>query len=570
MSGAPARLILVWQADPQGAYGWLPAQRPGDVVVSFDALAAEELAGRDPVEIDRVMTWEDREAAERRVGSIVAALRVAPALAGLQIDGYPLVELMEYRARAELAHVLRGWTAGALAPGATAVVVDPSLPASVVIGARAALGLDPGDVAYVSDYRPFMPPPLQRTAFRAVMRSVAAVSRGRGVRIAAVASGAVVPALTAVGTKELRRLGVGTMPFPGLNYGTSALVAARLRIPMLDTLEPRSLRSPAMPQPAGELALDDDPALNRAVRTLLDGLMREAWPQLAAMVHATRGLDRARSLRALILPQTAFGASRILLNWARRRDVTVAAVQHGVYAYKEFDGGDSRADVIYSWGRAVEAQTREWPAPHPRVVSVGVPGASRAPARARPDRIRHVLVATSSRPIETALNPAALHEWFVAVVVPGIRRLREAGVAVEMRLHPQEAPEPYRRILDRTGLDIDLAPSIPFHEAALTTDVLVTAPSSVAFEAAALGLPVLMWMAGLGIDRWREHFIAPWTEELPGTFDEPEEFEALAAGLVQDGAPSLALATQLSERLAPYGELFDAGAFAADLERLGA
>jgi CDP-glycerol glycerophosphotransferase (TagB/SpsB family) len=101
-------------------------------------------------------------------------------------------------------------------------------------------------------------------------------------------------------------------------------------------------------------------------------------------------------------------------------------------------------------------------------------------------------------------------------------------------------------------------------------DILIAAASSVAFEAAALGLPVLLWHSDA--PRWvREaHLVTPWSESLPGMFSDAGEFSALVGALIDEPAEGLRVAGELARHLARYAQPFDSASFARALERLAA
>jgi len=564
------RLLLVWQADPSRTYGWLPPASPGDVLVSFDAVAARHLADRSPLQFDEQVSWEERSAAEHRVSRLVARVLSDPALAEQVLDGYPLSDFIAYRLRAECANVLRGWDAARAAPSCTDVVAGPGTPSALTLGARAALGLPVSESSYVVAAPEVVPPRLRRVFAQATTRAIARVSPAARIRVAAVMAAKVVPALAALTRAQLDAAGIGAMPFPGLDYGNSTRLAARWRRPLLATLDRARPFCPPQPPFRSELRLDEqDAGLEAALQPVVDGLVRISWPQLAAAVQATDGLDRAGNLRALLLPTTAVGASQVLMHWARRRGVTVAAVQHGVYGFKEFDGGDSRADVLFAWSAAVGDQALAWPEPRPRIVAAGAPGMPQTSTRrSASGPVDHVLVATTGRPVESALATTAFHEQFVAAVAPGLADLQRQGVRVELRLHPAEARETYEAILSANGLEIGFASEIPFADAAATTDLLVSAPSSVAFEAAALGVPVLLWTGAMPPDVRREHLVAPLSDDVPGYFGAADEFLALTRGLSAPDAPTQRIALNLADRLAEFATPFDAEVFAAGLAEL--
>jgi len=565
------RVVLVWQADPAAAYAWVPPSGPGDAVVSFDALAAQELDECGARNFDDLIGWEQRSAAQHHVARLVACLRDDEALATRGFDGHALGPFVEFRARAEFAHVLRGFSAGlALGGAARSLVEDPALPAAVGLGARAALGLDVEHARYLPDVPAVKPEPLKRLGANAAMRTLAAATPVRNVRVAAVLNARVAPAITALPRAQLRAAGLGAMPFPGLDYGNSARLAARLRIPFLATLDPVRTRRATCPElGAGPAFPGEDPRLATALRRVTRGLVEVSWPRLVEAAYAVRGLRRARDLRALVLPTTAVGASRLLMDWAHRRGIAVASVQHGVYGFREHDGGDSRADVLFAWSERVGEQALAWPQPRPRIVAVGVPGMAcppaRPPAHGPP---RRVLVATTGRPIESALGTTSFHEQFIAVIAPGLRTLMHAGVRVELRLHPLEDRLVYRRILAGLSLDVPFAAAEPLPDAIRRAELLVAAPSSVAFEAGVLGAPVLVWTGGTPLAIRQEHLLAPLSLDLPGMFGDAAQFQTLTRGLVAEGAPTLAMGRALAAQLGSYARPFDAGRFGQGLVEL--
>ena len=259
------------------------------------------------------------------------------------------------------------------------------------------------------------------------------------------------------------------------------------------------------------------------------------------------------------------------MDWARRRGIAVAAVQHGVYGFKEHDGGDSRADVLFAWSERVREQALAWPQPGPAVIAVGAPGMPQPPRRrnaAGPPR--RVLVATTGRPIESALATTSFHEQFIAVIAPGLRTLLEAGAQVELRLHPIEDPAVYLRILAGAGLAVPFAPALPLAEAVRRSDLLVAAPSSVAFEAGVLGAPVLLWTGAIPPAIRSEHLVAPLSLDLPGMFGDQREFDALVDGLLAESAPAIRLGSELGAQLGSYAQPFDADRFAQELRELAA
>jgi hypothetical protein len=560
------RLLVVARADPRGRYEWLPPPRGGDVVVTLDGLAHADLAAREPIGFDELESWEERDATERRVGELLGALQSDAAVRVPEQGGYRLIDLASLRLQRELVQLLRGWTLAGAAPGAGELLYDPDAPPALVIGARAGLGLDPASVPYR------IPAALPgsrwlRALARPPMAALAAVSRPARVRVAAVVAGKLMLALDSLTDVELRQLGVGVMPFPGIDHGNGAVLALRRRLPLLATFGPRRPGpGPGVRLPA-QLEIGEDPRLQRALTVLVKRMLQGVAPELDGIVEALSRLERARSLHALLLPSAAYGASRILIEWAHRRGLPVGVMQHGIYAFREAHGEDQLADMVFSWGEGTAEQIHDWPHPRPLLQRAGVPGTPPAPRRAPPVRLRRALIATGYA-IETPIAPVTFVELFVEALAPGLCMLRDAGVELALRTHPNEDPARYRRLFAPHGLDIPLAPGGLFAEVAPLMDISIVCASSVAFEAGALGLPVLLWMGSA--PRWvrENHLVAPWTDDAPGMFSAPADFTALAEGLLARPAEALAQAQRLGRRLARYAQPFDSAAFAEGVERL--
>ena len=285
------------------------------------------------------------------------------------------------------------------------------------------------------------------------MRALAAATPTRGVRIAAVLNAKVAPAVAAVPRAQLRTAGVAAMPFPGLDYGNSARLAAQLRIPFLATLDPLVARRRAVPAARAGAGLRGRGsaagrcAAPRHARSWRRRRGRGSWkPRTRCAVCAARP-----TCAPWCCPTTAVGASRVLIDWARRRGIAVAAVQHGVYGFKEHDGGDSRADVLFAWSERVREQALAWPRPRP--------ASSRSACRAcrsrrgggqAAGRPRRVLVATTGRPIESALGddelPRAVHRRHRAGSAHAAgRRRRGRAAAASDRGSGRVPADPRRR-----------------------------------------------------------------------------------------------------------------------------
>jgi hypothetical protein len=563
------RLIVVCRADPSGRYAWIPSPRRGDVTIALDGLAQADLAGREPLLFDDLESWEERSAAEHRIAELLRAIRSHPAVATAGLARHTLIELAELRLRVEVARLLRGWTLARAVDGAAQPICDPATPAALLMGLRAGLGLDPAVI-------PYAPPPAlpgsrsKRALAQPLMRLLGAAARPARIRIAAVATGKLALALGSLSSAQLRAAGVAAMPFPGLDHGNSALLALRCRLSLLPTYGPRRAGTGPLVQLPERLMSGEPPALDRALTLLVERTLAGVAPELARAVAALAGLERARSLRALLLPSAAYGASRLLIEWARERGVRVGAMQHGIYVFREFDGADRRADVVFGWGAKTAEQAHAWPEPRPDIVSVGVPGTT-APASPRPPAhvLRRVLIATTDA-LDMPIMPAGFCDDFIDVLTPGLRSLAVAGARFSLRPHPNEDPQRYARLLRAAGLDIEILAGGAFPDAIAAADLLISSASSVAFEAAALGAPVLLWLGDA--PRWvrREHLVSPWAEPGPGTFESAEDFRLLASTLLEQPAETFALAHALSRRLARYAEPFNAARFAAGLNALAA
>jgi hypothetical protein len=564
---AAARLVVVCREDPNGRYAWLGPPRPREVLVAFDGLAYADLADRGAVLFDQLQNWEERSAAEHRVNELLAAVRAHPQVAALERDGHRLIDFAGGRLREELTRLLWGWTLLQAAPDAERLVCDRATPPALEMGTRAALGLDPAAV-------PYTPPPalpgsaLKRAVARPAMRAVAARSRPGRVRVAAVAAGKLALALAALPGAELRAMGVGTMPFPGIDHGNSALLALRRRLPMLATFgRPAREAEGSVTLPA-RLELCREEALDRALGLLVARLLAAAAPELEGVARAIKALERADALRALVLPTAGYGAAQVLSGWARRRGLRVGVMQHGTYSFRE-GCPDAAADVLFSWGEGTAEQVCAWPPPRPRLAQMGVPGTPTAPPRRPEAPLRRVLIAATNTGFDTPLGSRCLGEEFLDVLAPGLAAL---ATTVELRLrpHPTEDPARYRRLLARRGLPATVTAGGLFAAAATWADLVIASGSSAAFEAAVLGLPVLLWPGGAPLAVREEHLVAPWSSDLPGMFGTTAEFSALAARLLEQPAAGLAVAHELRRELARYAQPFDAAAFAAGLRLLGA
>jgi hypothetical protein len=566
------RLDLVWDSATGGG-GSASAASAGSVAVLFDR---PDAGGREgTVAADELLTWESRVDVETGAAETIAALRAHPQAAALSVDGFSLLEFAEYDLRFEWLNVMRGFEVGVRAGerwDVDEVVAQPGCPTSIVAGVRAGAGLPQavGTEPWRGIAEHSTEGALRPRVGDALLRAVEKTRRLGSVRIMAVPAGTVGPALLATPHADLRAAGLGVMTFPGLDQGLSARLAPRLRLPGLAGLSSgvRARGAEASPKLPAGIELHGDRLLDAALRAVGDRVLTDN-AHLATRAAATaRRLDRLSGLRCLLLPTSALGPSRLLIEWARSRGVRVAVVQHGFYAFREADGGDRRAGTVFAWGGGVADQVARWPEPRPEVVVSGAPGAPKHLSPPLAVTAQRVLVATTNAPLGSAFGLFGFCEAFLRAVGPGVARLQSAGVSVELRLHPRESRVAYERMLARLGIDMPFAPDEPFGEAARRYDMLVSSTSSVAFEAGALGMPVLLWDGSVPMDVYRDHYLPPWDEDAPVRFSDAAEFDRLAGAVLADPQSVLADAMAYGRRLAEFVEPFSAERFADGLRRL--
>lgn len=296
-----------------------------------------------------------------RVAEVLTAVRKHPAVAGIAHSGYSLIDFAEPHLELEIAQLLRGWTLARACGGAQEKVLDPAAPTALLMGARAGLGLDPADVSYAvptdaSGSR------LKRAVMRQVMRGVAAVSRPERVRVAAVTTGRLALALAALPPSDLHAAHVGVLPFPGLDRGSGTRFALRHRLALLTGYGPRRPGPGVAVRLPERLGLSFEPELDRALSMLVAALLSSVAPEQDRAVRALGGLIRTHSLQVLLLPNTAHGASWLLVAYARDRGLRVAVFDDSTYQLREV-GHDGFVDVTRAGndGAAGTMPTRDWP-----------------------------------------------------------------------------------------------------------------------------------------------------------------------------------------------------------------
>lgn len=563
------RLVLVWRGDPAG-YPWAPELRAGDVVVAFDDLAASDF-GEQAVRFDDLRSWDDRDDDERRIVKAFEQVAQSPALNDVSLGGCRITDFFEHSLRVDMAHVLRGWTAGRSAPHCAEVVADPASPAAVAIGAHAALGLDPPRREYAPDHSPTWQSSLpRRIVGNGLVHATALAPRGRDARIAATSNFKVTPALSSTDPGDLRALGVAAMPLPGFDPRDNLRTARQSRLPILRTLAPVSQRGAPPLDLSGDVSIATGIAdLDQALGSVTTRLARIAWPQLWQAVRATGALERQRDLRALLLPTMFSGTPRVFTAWAREHGIRLGVVQHGLYAHRRFDGQDRGADMVLTWGDGVAEQTRDWGGTPPAPRTIGAPSVRRGDVvRERPRRVRRVLLTTTGPHIDSGIFPGAVHDTFLEAILPGIRRMQRDGIEIALRVAPSETPGRYLRAFELAGITVPLADPVPIADAIRQHDLVICPFSSVALEASALGVPVLMCLPVMPTPFARDYLVTPWTEPLPGVFHDATEFLRLAEGLAGENPPTVATGFELVDALSSYVQPFDAGAFTSALRDL--
>ncbi len=540
-----------------------------DVVLAFSRSAARSLDGVRVLLADNLLDWPERGRIENQVRDLLGRLRET-------VGDEKLLEAAEYELRIEWVNVLCAYAAGsALREEGPFDEMLPSAdtPPAIAAGVSAACGL-PAETA--QQWRLELPfrggVGLRGVGARAIVMARAATSARRHIRVLTVPGQRLGLALACLNREQAHGLGLAVTVLPELGHGEAAKLVLSHRLPALALPTSVPAHEPLPPSVAVRLPrqLTDDPGLDAALSAVAGAVLASGAQRVAAVARLVPMLEALPRLRAVVLPTCALGITRLVRVWAAEHDIRVASYQHGIYGLIEGDGGDRRADVLFAWAPEVARQVERWAAPRPRVVPVGVPDLPHAtkPTRAGPPR--RVLVATTNAGFGTALTTWGSREQYLDALARGVERLHAAGVTVELRLHPAESPAEYEAMDRAVGrASLPLAPRGPFAEAAARADVLISPYSSVAFEAAALGLPIAMWLPRLPEPVRRAHLLAPLSEELPASFTDAAGFDALVQRMLGQAPDGLELLAALSRRLAAYVAPFDAERFAAELAELG-
>jgi hypothetical protein len=566
------RLFLLWSAESADT-SWLGSD--GGRCLVFDPLGADVVAahGVEPVLADDLLDWDTRAAVELKVAELLAALRSRVGARADVAGGDDLpraaADLAEYELRFEWTALLCAHAAASrVSAGYAAVVPQPGTPSAILAGVQAATGHWAGAPRY---WRPVVEPPPPRRLAHAVADAVVAAravaTPRRSIRLLALPAMRIITALAPLEPAELREAGLAVGVFPGLTHGDPLRLVVAKRLPAFVPAPGRS-RPAAPPEvgPTGEPGL-----LDAALRAAGDRMLARAAAGAAAARRALRSMESLSELRAVLLPTTALGAARLVRDWAALRGLRIGVVQHGMYAFRDWDGGDRLADVIYGWGPGVASQVAAWGAPPPTVEVVGAPGLPHRSATHRSaPTVSRVMVASTHPNLGTAFTPWGFRWAFLGSLGAGLRILGRAGAAVTLRPHPSEPHVGYERILDALGLDgVKVTSAGVFGEVASDYDVVICPPSSAAVEAAAVGVPVLLWTGGQPGAIRRRFLVPPLSEELPGSFADGPEFDRLARQAVETPDALLSEARSLSERLLAYAEPYEPRRLANQLRKLG-
>jgi len=547
-------LHLRWSSDPRDA---APRTAGSDIALVFARSAAPREG--EVVLADDLLSWEQRSEIELRASALLEMARA-------QLGDDDTLEASEYELRVEWVNLLMAHTVGLALLRERgpfdAALPSPLTPAAVTAGVEAALGL-PASTPTGATIAHRRHANRRDQVARLIIGTRAASSGTARLRVLTFPGMKLTAALAELGAETLGELGVYVAALAELGHGDAARLILQLRLPAvaLPSTQAASATPPSLGALTGEEALDA--ALARAAAPVLARGVR----RVRELVAVTARLERLPQLRAIVVPTAALGVTRLLGRWAAARGVVFASFQHGIYGLIEGDGGDRRAQVLFGWGPDVARQVALWAPPQPRLEAVGVPGLPGTYGASGAQRLRRVLVATTNNPFGTALARWSAREDFLDAISDGLASARSAGVAVELRLHPVESPHEYEEMDERAGRDgLPLAAPGSFAEVARGADLLVTPYSSVAFEAAAMAIPVALWIPSIPEAVRRRQLLPPVSDDLPGAFNDAAGFGALIA---QALAGDLEAPRRLAQSLTGYVAPLDADRFAKALARLG-
>lgn len=223
----------------------------------------------------------------------------------------------------------------------------------------------------------------------------------------------------------------------------------------------------------------------------------ECWripDAIRLMDGAERALSRLQPRAVLVSDELSrFGCA--LVTAARRRRIPTVNIQHGLYLDEGYPGfvpirarpGVCAAAVPQADIAAVfNQQSREF------VIRRGAYGEEAVRVVGRPgfgQRRRHAPPRTSGRPVMLLAGSLALQDDGIGLA---LRAAAALDLTLVVRPHPRESPARYRRIARGLALPIDMRRKESIGELLMGADVLVTGPSTVIDDAAALGKPTIL------------------------------------------------------------------------------
>ena len=148
--------------------------------------------------------------------------------------------------------------------------------------------------------------------------------------------------------------------------------------------------------------------------------------------------------------------------------------------------------------------------------------------------------------------------------------MQQQGIEIALRVAPSETPERYMRAFEVAGAVVPLAERVPIADAIAQHDLLICPFSSVALEASALGIPVLMCLPVMPAPFARSYLVTPWTESLPVCSTIRRSSSRLPRGLSARIPRPSRTGLELGSALSPYVQPFDADAFTNALRDLSA
>lgn len=217
-----------------------------------------------------------------------------------------------------------------------------------------------------------------------------------------------------------------------------------------------------------------------------------------------------------------------LVTAAHRRRIPTICLQHGLFyvdpmypgfvpALDDRWGGDDagiryvpQADYYAAYGEAAKRHImRKQAYPNDRILKVGCPRYDELIHHAshfNHDAFRSKLGVPPNSKVVLFTSSLYLSDDAVRIVLQGMRQIR--GIVPLVRAHPRERDQGidqgrYERLARDVGLQIRLVSSLKLTDLLYFCDVVVTAPSTVAAEAALIGKPVVLITHGLPVSYYQ-------------------------------------------------------------------